>query len=290
MVLAGAAPELGRALPVDRRRRRRRRGVAARSRPPGRHPPARGARRADPAAADQRGRPVGVARRRVPRRCAATTGLPLRLLELGASAGLNLRFDRYRYEQDGAGFGRPDSPVRFVDSGPTATPPFDAPLDGGRSGRAATATRSTRRPTTAALTLLSYVWPDQDRRASDAPARRARRRRAASRSTRRPGRRSRSGSPASSPTPRPGVATVVFHSVVWQYLPEPTRALSCAHDRRAAGRATPDAPARLPAAGAAPPAIDFPPSCASRPWPGGDGARARRRRRPSTTGPVPLAA
>jgi Uncharacterized protein conserved in bacteria (DUF2332) len=33
---------------------------------------------------------------------AAQTGLPLRILEPGASAGLNLLWDHYRYEVDGA--------------------------------------------------------------------------------------------------------------------------------------------------------------------------------------------
>ena len=37
---------------------------------------------------------------------AQRTGLPLRLLEIGTSAGLNLRLDRYWYEQDGSGLGR----------------------------------------------------------------------------------------------------------------------------------------------------------------------------------------
>src|SRR3546814_2610833 len=33
---------------------------------------------------------------------------------MGASAGLNLRFDHYRYEIDGRVSGDPDSPVRFA--------------------------------------------------------------------------------------------------------------------------------------------------------------------------------
>ena len=41
------------------------------------------------------------------------TGRPLRLLEIGASAGLNLRFDRYRYEQDDEAWGPRDSPRGF---------------------------------------------------------------------------------------------------------------------------------------------------------------------------------
>ena len=44
---------------------------------------------------------------------ARATGLPLRVLELGASAGLNLNWDRYRYERAAAAFGPADSPVRL---------------------------------------------------------------------------------------------------------------------------------------------------------------------------------
>ncbi|MFI5956512.1 DUF2332 domain-containing protein [Cryptosporangium sp. NPDC051539] len=39
------------------------------------------------------------------------TGLPIRLLEIGASAGLNLRADRYGYRTSTGVFGDPDSPV-----------------------------------------------------------------------------------------------------------------------------------------------------------------------------------
>ena len=104
-----------------------------------------------------------VARAGLPDRRAQQTGLPLRLLELGASAGLNLRADRYWYEQDGCGWGDPGSPCASSTSGPMRTPPLD--VDGVIASRAG----CDRDPIDAAdpeaaLTLLSYVWPDQAER------------------------------------------------------------------------------------------------------------------------------
>lgn len=94
---------------------------------------------------------------------AAATGLPLRLLETGASAGLNLRWDRFLYEARGQKWGPEDSPVRLCDFNSESPLPFDVettvveragcdinPLD--------VTTEEGR------LTLLSYVWPDQAQR------------------------------------------------------------------------------------------------------------------------------
>ena len=59
---------------------------------------------------------------------ARETGLPLRVLELGASAGLNLLWDRYHYEADGVGWGDPASPVRIADPFVEGSlPPLEVP-------------------------------------------------------------------------------------------------------------------------------------------------------------------
>jgi hypothetical protein len=169
---------------------------------------------------------------------AKATGLPLRLLELGSSAGLNLRVDRYRYEQDGAGWGDPASAVRFEDLWPGASPPLGTPATiASRRGCDHDPIDASQHE--AALTLLSYVWPDQQDRldrtraaldvAADLPVDIER---AAI----------ENWLPEQLATPVPGVVTVVFHSIVWQYLPDTTRARIIAALDEAGSRATDDAP------------------------------------------------
>ncbi len=91
---------------------------------------------------------------------AAETGLPLRLLEVGASAGLNLRWDRYRYLADGFEWGPPDSPVAIAFELTGGKFPNPSPVEvSDRQGCDA----APLDPTTPEdrLTLFAYVWPDQ---------------------------------------------------------------------------------------------------------------------------------
>ena len=89
---------------------------------------------------------------------------PIRLLEIGASAGLNLIADRYGYVAGGVQLADPDSPLQFVEPW-TAPPPFDLEAAAARlhiSARAGCdlAPLDPMRHDDQ-LTLLSYIWPDE---------------------------------------------------------------------------------------------------------------------------------
>ena len=91
------------------------------------------------------------------------TRLPLRLLELGASGGLNLRLDRFRYEHDGMALGPESSPVRFVDFFTGGRPPLSA---GFEVAERAGCDLNPIDPTTeeGRLTLLACIFPDETER------------------------------------------------------------------------------------------------------------------------------
>jgi len=169
---------------------------------------------------------------------AARTGLPLRLLELGASAGLNLRWDRYRYEHDGVAWGDPVSPVRLGESIVAGRPPYDVPATvAARAGCDLAPIDPCSED--GRLTLTSFVWPDQTERlallrgalavAEQVPIE-VERADAASWLERQLA------------TPADGVATVVYHSFVIQFVPDPDRERIAAAFARAGARATETSP------------------------------------------------
>jgi hypothetical protein len=152
---------------------------------------------------------------------AAETGLPLRLLEVGSSAGLNLRWDHFRYEGGGWSAGDPDSPVRFSGYFEGAAPEVSEPA---RVAERLGCDPSPVDPATeeGGLTLRSYLWADQlDRlRLLEAALEVARRVPATVELARASDwLRERLREPAD------GVCSIVFHSIVMQYVPEDERRL-----------------------------------------------------------------
>ena len=96
-------------------------------------------------------------------RLAESVPLPVRLFEIGASGGLNLRADQYRYVlADGTGYGPADSPVVLEEawSGRSLTPAASRIAERVGSDIAPVNPLSEE----GALTLTSYVWPDMSAR------------------------------------------------------------------------------------------------------------------------------
>lgn len=163
--------------------------------------------------------------------------LPVRLMEIGSSAGLNLRADHYAYTdvQDrvfgnessqlvlrNVWHGRPLEPwsgLEIVERLGSDVDPVDVSSDEGR------------------LTLTSYVWPDQ----SD---RHERLRAASAIAAEHPVdvRRQDAASFVDELALRPGTTTVLWHSVMWQYLPRADQDRVRARIDELGATATPVAP------------------------------------------------
>jgi len=169
---------------------------------------------------------------------AAETGLPLRCLELGASAGLNQLWSRFGYDLGGAGrWGDPAAPVQLDTAWTGPPPPLDASL------RVVETAACDRAPIDVAdpaqrRRLKAYLWPDQLERIArfDAAADMA-----IAASVRVEAADAAAWAEANA-APREGVATVVFHSIFWQYLPAATQAALTDAITRHGAVATPAAP------------------------------------------------
>lgn len=168
---------------------------------------------------------------------AARTGRPLRLLEVGASAGLNLAWSEYRYEAGSFAWGPLSSALRIeFELGGGEIPSVPATI-AERSGCDASPVDPASEE--GRLTLLSYVWPDQT-------ARMERLRAALAITASNPAQVERSGAvewtAARLAEPAPGRATVLYHSVVMQYLSEEERDAFGRIVREAGSRAGEDTP------------------------------------------------
>jgi hypothetical protein len=191
--------------------------------------------------------------------------LPVRLVEIGCSAGLNLRADYYRYRHPDGDWGPAGSPVIIDDAWRGQLPPtaelliterhgFDiAPLDA----------------TSAAgeMTLLSYVWPDQQ-------ARLERLRGAIEVARRIPAQLHRRNAvdAVADLDVVSGRLTVLWHSIMWQYLSVSEQARVTDGIETLGARAKPDAPfAHLtlePHRRAPEAPVEF--AVRARSWPGGE--------------------
>jgi hypothetical protein len=168
----------------------------------------------------------------------AATGLPLALREVGAAAGLNLRMDAWRYElPDGTIVGDPDGEV--VLAGRWRTPPAHADVGFHVVDRRG-CDLAPIDPTTAEgrLAISASVWADQAERFARLGA-------ALRTAARVPA--TVDAASASTWVPdhvraTPGRVTVLYHSIVEEYLPAEERAAFHAAIGTAGGAATEDAP------------------------------------------------
>jgi len=169
---------------------------------------------------------------------AGETGLPLRCLEIGASAGLNQLWDHWRYRLGDVGaWGASDAPV-FIDTDWRGPPPA-------LGAEVSVIERSAcdRKPVdlvdpAARRRLRSYVWADQLDRLARLDAAIA----AALAAGARVEAEDAVSWTARRAIPRAGAATVLFHSVFWQYMPAESQAALTATIATLGARATRRAP------------------------------------------------
>jgi hypothetical protein len=193
--------------------------------------------------------------------------LPVRLHEIGASAGLNLRADRFRYDAGGVpAWGSADSPVVLSDAWRGSMPPRSGDL---RVVERAGYDIAPVDPATARgrLLLTAYVWPDQLERLH-------RLRGAVEVAARVPAamHRTSAGAAVSALAPAAGAWTVLWHSVMWQYVPRAEQQVVTAALVALGAAATPAAPVAHLRLEPEPPAGQDGPRflVRLRAWPGGD--------------------
>lgn len=183
---------------------------------------------------------------------AARTGLPLRIREIGCSAGLNLCWDRYRYALPACAAEMPpddDAPAAHSWGAANAAVTIRSGWHGSGAVFAGDATVDSRggcdiapidvTDASQARTLESFIWADQLARLAQLRAAIAAARRDPPPLVRRAAADWLGGELAAPPS---GSATVVFHSIMWWYLSEAERERVTNLISAAGARATPQAP------------------------------------------------
>jgi hypothetical protein len=146
----------------------------------------------------------------------ARFGLPLVLSELGASAGLNLLWDRYALTVRGQTFGPADPTLTLTPDWTGPVPPYARPTILDRRGT----DLNPLDPESDRLRLLAYLWADQ-------PDRISRTRAALDLAVHQRPHVDRADAAdwleARLATPTAGALHLVFHTVAWQYFPPATQ-------------------------------------------------------------------
>lgn len=151
---------------------------------------------------------------------AKETGLPLRCLELGASAGLNMNWDRFGYAFGGrATWGDHDSPLQLSGEWSGGAPPLDADV------RVVSRDACDQSPIDVtdpdqALRLRSYIWAEQSDRLERLGAAITIKRATGGV----PERADAADWAEAHARPERGVATVVYHSSFMPYPPKHVQA------------------------------------------------------------------
>ncbi len=162
--------------------------------------------------------------------------LPVRLAEIGSSGGLNLLVDRFRYVDRHGSVGPEDSPVVLDpawDGGPLPSRVLPEVVERWGSDPRPVDVRSTE----GRLALTAYVWPDQVHRLE-----RLRGAFALAEQVPYVVRRQAAADFVDELTVRPGHLTVLWHSVMWQYVAAPQQARVTARLAELGRTATADAP------------------------------------------------
>ena len=162
---------------------------------------------------------------------AARYGLPIDVIELGASAGLNLMWDKFALRIDDATFGPDDPALTLQPDWRGALPPVTRPMVSSRKG----VDLNPLDPHRDALRLRAYLWPDQVQRrvltdaaiaCHDAPVAQS----------------DAIAWLADNLTPTQGHVRMIYHTIAWQYFPPDVQKAGVALLETAGQAATPTTP------------------------------------------------